>query len=74
MASRNKMLRQVLSSYQVYIKYSRNRKSYDEHYLEVVLEEHRKIYQAFLAGDEEGAVRAMEEHMENSRRRQSREY
>ena len=73
-ASRNKMLRQVLSSYQVYIKYSRNRKSYDEHYLEVVLEEHRKIYQAFLAGDEEGAVRAMEEHMENSRRRQSREY
>ncbi len=73
-ASRNKMLRQVLSSYQVYIKYSRSPRSYDEHYLEIVLEEHRKIYQAFLAGDEEGAVQAMEEHMENSRLRKSDEF
>lgn len=73
-ASRNKMLRQVLSSYQVYIKYSRSPRSYNENYLESVLEEHQKIYQAFLSDDEEAAVQAMEEHMGNSRLRQSQEF
>lgn len=70
-ASRNKMLRQVLSSYQMYIKYSRSISSYDSTYLEIVLEEHRKIYNAFLNRDAEAAMQAMAEHMENSYIRQS---
>ncbi|HZK87851.1 MAG TPA: GntR family transcriptional regulator [Anaerovoracaceae bacterium] len=70
-SSRNKMLRQVLSSYQMYIKYSRDISSYGKDYLETVLEEHRAIYDAFLQKNETLAVKAMLIHMENSYLRQS---
>ncbi|MBK5262235.1 MAG: GntR family transcriptional regulator [Peptostreptococcaceae bacterium] len=70
-SSRNKMLRQVLSSYQMYIKYSRDRSSYSNDYLEIVLEEHRAIYNAFLQKNETLAINAMLSHMENSYLRQS---
>lgn len=70
-SSRNKMLRQVLSSYQMYIKYSRDRSSYSNDYLEIVLEEHRAIYNAFLQKNETLAIKAMLLHMENSYVRQS---
>lgn len=70
-ASRNKMLRQVLSSYQMYIKYSRNLTSYDSNYLNVVLEEHRKIYEAFVQKNPTAALSAMTIHMENSYQRQT---
>lgn len=72
-ASKNKMLRQVLSSYQMYIKYSRNIVSYDNDYLETVLEEHRDIYEAFLQKNEELAVKSMQAHMDNSYLRQSKD-
>lgn len=70
-SSRNKMLRQVLSSYQMYIKYSRDISSYGKDYVETVLEEHRAIYDAFLQKSETLAVKAMLIHMENSYLRQS---
>jgi len=70
-ASRNKMLKQVLSSYQMYIKYSRNISAYDADYLETVLKEHRAIYEAFLKKDESAALKAMQEHTENSYLRQT---
>jgi len=70
-SSRNKMLRQVLSSYQMYIKYSRDISSYGKDYLETVLEEHRAIYDAFLQKNETLAIKAMLIHMENSYLRQS---
>ena len=70
-ASRNKMLRQVLSSYQMYIKYSRSITSYDSNYLDTVLEEHRTIYNAFLAKNAVLALSAMSAHMENSYLRQT---
>lgn len=70
-SSRNKMLRQVLSSFQMYIKYSRDISSYDKDYLDIVLEEHRAIYDAFLQKNEASAVNAMLLHMENSYSRQS---
>ena len=70
-SSRNKMLRQVLSSFQMYIKYSRDISSYDKDYLDIVLEEHRAIYNAFLEKNETLAVETMLLHMENSYSRQS---
>lgn len=70
-SSRNKMLKQVLSSFQMYIKYSRDINAYSEDYLETVLEEHRAIYDAFLQKSEAAAVKAMLTHMENSYLRQS---
>jgi DNA-binding GntR family transcriptional regulator len=72
-ASKNKMLRQVLSSYQMYIKYSRNIVSYDNDYLETVLKEHRAIYEAFLQKNEELAIKSMQSHMDNSYLRQSKD-
>lgn len=70
-ASRNKMLKQVLSSYQMYIKYSRSITSYDSNYLNTVLEEHRAIYNAFLEKNADLAINAMAIHMENSFLRQT---
>ncbi|MBK5245782.1 MAG: GntR family transcriptional regulator [Peptostreptococcaceae bacterium] len=70
-SSRNKMLRQVLSSFQMYIKYSRDINSYGKDYLDTVLEEHRAIYNAFLQKNETLAIEAMMLHMENSYLRQS---
>ncbi len=72
-SSRNKMLRQVLSSYQMYIKYSRDINSYEDDYLETVLEEHRAIYEAFMLKNEAAATKAMLSHMENSYARQSKD-
>lgn len=70
-ASRNKMLKHILSSYQMYIKYSRPSASYGKNYLQVVLEEHRKIYNAFMARDKEAAIEAITNHMDNSYQRQT---
>lgn len=72
-ASRNKMLKQVLSSYQLYIKYSRNINAYDADYLNTVLKEHRAIYEAFLKRDATAALKAMEAHTENSYLRQTKD-
>ena len=70
-ASRNKMLIHILSSYQMYIKYSRDISYYDKNYLSLVLEEHRAIYNAFIKRDKDGAIKAMEIHMESSKMRQA---
>ena len=66
-ASHNLMLRHVLSSYQVYLKYKRKGMEYSEDYLPSVLAEHKAIFNAFRAKDPEAGVAAMEIHMENSK-------
>ena len=68
-ASHNRMLRQLLSSYQVYIKHHKKPQKDTEKYLTEVLEEHRQIFKAFKDGDVDSGVRAMEMHMDNSRER-----
>lgn len=65
-ASHNYMLSKVLSSYQVYAKYYNANRAYPNGYLESILEEHRKIFTAFLKRDISAAKIAMEEHMQNS--------
>lgn len=68
-ASHNLMLRHVLSSYQVYLKYKRRDMEYSDDYLAKVLAEHEAIFNAFRAKDPEAGVAAMEIHMENSKAR-----
>lgn len=70
-AAGNRMLQQLLSSYQIYIKYAgKNRRndeaSGDPDYLSIVLEEHRDIFNAIVAHDPDKAASAMTRHMDNS--------
>lgn len=67
-ASHNRMLLKTLSSYQLYVKYTNNF-DYDdpEEYLETVLDEHRKIYQAIKNKNSFDAAVAMKEHMDKSK-------
>jgi DNA-binding GntR family transcriptional regulator len=66
-ASECRMLRHILSSYQIYIRHSRLTKAYSEAQLPSILAEHRRIFDAFRAADAEEGVQAMRVHVENSR-------
>jgi len=68
-ASHNRMLSHLLSSYQAYIRHGRRSFDEKEEYLQTVLTEHRDIFQAFVNGDIEAGVRAMEIHMDHSKAR-----
>lgn len=65
-AAHNRMLEQILSSYQIYMKHSRKPRPYPEGYLKTVLEEHRAIFDALKERDVEAGVRAMKIHMDKS--------
>ncbi len=69
-ASGNRMLKNLLSSYQDMLKHAevpQQRKP--EKYLNVVFEEHRDIFEAFKTRDEKAGVEAMMRHMDNSKER-----
>lgn len=68
-ATHNRMLKQLLTSYQVYLKFLNPSNYYAPDYLSTVLNEHRAIFEAFKAGDVEGGALAMKVHMENSLKR-----
>lgn len=68
-ASHNRMLRQLLSSYQIYFKYRSGEDVYTDNYLSRVLEEHRMIFKAFTEKDIEAGAEAMELHIDNSKKR-----
>lgn len=68
-ATHNRMLKQLLSSYQIYLKYCNPSNYYAHDYLANVLKEHKAIFQAFLAKDIDGGALAMHMHMENSKNR-----
>lgn len=68
-ASHNRMLRQLLSSYQTYFKYRSQEDIYADDYLTTVLEEHRMIFKAFTEKDVEAGAEAMEKHIDNSKKR-----
>lgn len=68
-ASHNRMLQQLLSSYQTYLKYLRKDEEYTDDYLATVLEEHRQIFKAFIEKDVEAGAEAMERHIGNSKKR-----
>ena len=68
-ATHNRMLKQILSSYQIYLKHCNPSNYYAPDYLDTVLDEHRAIYNAFMTKDPEGGALAMRIHMDNSRNR-----
>jgi len=68
-ATHNRILKQMLSSYQVYLKHCNPSNYYAPNYLADVLEEHRAIYEAFKAKDVVAGVLAMTTHMDNSKDR-----
>ncbi|MDR2356119.1 MAG: GntR family transcriptional regulator [Clostridiales Family XIII bacterium] len=68
-ASECRMLRHILSSYQIYIRYSRQTKPYSEAELPAIFAEHKRIFDAFHAADAEAGVRAMRAHIAGSRAR-----
>ena len=68
-ASHNRMLAQLLSSYQNYIRHDSAALARADDYLQTVLDEHRQIFLAIVSRDQEAAVAAMESHMDNSIRR-----
>ncbi len=72
-ASGNRMLRHMLSSYQIYLKNYRLHRTYEDDYLESVLEEHRAIFEAFKARDIESGTKAMEKHMNSAIARRMKE-
>jgi len=68
-ATHNRMLKQLLTSYQVYLKYCNPSNYYAPDYLAEVLSEHRAIFNAFMANDAEGGALAMRIHMDNAAKR-----
>lgn len=71
-AGHNRMLKQVLSSYLLYIRHIRKEPENTKEYLQTVLEEHKKIFEAFKNRDVEAGMKAMQEHMLASRKRSGR--
>jgi DNA-binding GntR family transcriptional regulator len=65
-ASHNKTLQNILSSYQLYIKHAKRSHTFSNGYLPVILEEHREIYSAFVDKDILLGAKAIEKHMDNS--------
>ena len=68
-ASHNRILYNVLSSYQFYIKHSKGSRSYVTDYLVKVLEEHRAIFEAFKNRDVEAGIQAASRHLNNAKQR-----
>lgn len=64
-AAHNRMLAQLLASYQNYIRHDTATLAQQEDYLKTVLEEHRLIFLAIRGRDKEAAVAAMTRHMDN---------
>ena len=69
-ACHNRMLEHMISSYQEYTRYVGEERKKSDDYLQILLEEHRKIFRAFTEKDEDAGAQAMKEHIENSKRRQ----
>ena len=69
LASHNRILIENLSRIQDYIRYTVRIPAYMESSLDVILEEHREIFAAFQAKNQESAAQAMRRHIENSLRR-----
>lgn len=68
-ASHNRMLKNLLSSYQEMLKHVENPAQKKEGYLREVFKEHKAIFDAFTAKDKEAGIAAMQAHMDNSKSR-----
>ena len=65
-ASHNKVLHNILSSYQLYLKYIRETSGFKAEYLPALLDEHKAIFDAFKNKNVDAGALAAEKHMDNS--------
>ena len=68
-ASHNRILQNILSSYQLYIKHANTKPSLTVEILPELLEEHRAIFNAFKNKDIQAGIDAIEIHMTNAYKR-----
>lgn len=68
-AAHNRMLAHALSDYQFYIRQTKTNTGYLNGKLDEVLEEHKKIYQAFLVKDPDAGEAAIAAHLDNTKKR-----
>lgn len=68
-ASRSRFLSHILKSYQEYVQQARKKTVQEPEYLESILEEHKKILRALEEKDAKAAMRLVNQHLENSRKR-----
>ena len=68
-ASRSRFLSHILKSYQEYVQQARKKTVQEPEYLESILEEHKKILRALEEKDAKAAIRLVNQHLENSRKR-----
>ena len=68
-ASHNRILKNILSSYQLYTRAMVDKIVFSDDYLPSLLEEHRLVFNAFKIRDVVSGVAAIENHMNNSIRR-----
>ena len=68
-AAHNRMLLHTLTTQQYYLSQTREGSSYLNGSLTDVLEEHRKIYQAFLRKDPKAGAEAIAVHLDNAQKR-----
>lgn len=73
-AAGSRFMAQILRSYKEYIEQTRKVILYEQAYLVEILEEHKKILDAIIARDIEGAKMAMGDHLEKSQRRAKSQY
>ncbi len=73
-AAGSRFMAQILRSYKEYIEQTRKVILYEQTYLEEILQEHKKVLDAIIARDVEGAKKAMGEHLEMSQRRAKLQY
>jgi DNA-binding GntR family transcriptional regulator len=65
-ASKNRFLKQSLSTFQFYFKETESNVTYPDKYLKDVLKEHRDIFDAFTNEDVKGGEIAMAMHLDNA--------
>lgn len=73
-AAGSRFMAQILRSYKEYIEQTRKVILYEQAYLEEILQEHKKVLEAIMARDVEGAKAAMGTHLEMSQRRAKLQY
>lgn len=74
LGTKNRMLYQALSTYQVYLKYSTPPRIEFDNYLETILKEHRAIFDAFEIHNVHAGKKAMEYHIKQSKLRRMSRY
>jgi len=68
-ASHNTILRNILSSYQLYLKFTNQEFSGSDSRLAALLSEHQEIFNAFKTKDIDAGADAMSKHLDNSLKR-----